>query len=61
MKIRPLSLRAFDARHMMIDADLAEGEQVEPLIRRLLENPAVAYIHAHNAKRGCYSGKIERA
>jgi hypothetical protein len=46
---------------MMIDADLAEGEQVEPIIRRLLENPAVAYIHAHYAKRGCYSGKIERA
>lgn len=61
MKIRPLSLRAFDARHMMIDADLAEGEQVEPIIRRLLENPAAAYIHAHYATRGCYSGKIERA
>jgi hypothetical protein len=61
MKIRPLSLRAFDAGHMMVDADLAEGEQVEPLIRRLLANPEVAYIHAHNAKRGCYSGKIERA
>ena len=61
MKNRPLSLRAFDARHMMIDADLAEREQVEPLIMRLLANPDVAYIHAHNAKRGCYSGRIERA
>jgi len=61
MKIRALSLRAFDAEHMMIDADLAEGEQVEPLIRRLLAKPEVAYIHAHYAKRGCYSGRIERA
>jgi hypothetical protein len=61
MKVRPLSLRAFDAGHMMVDADLAEGEQVEPLIRRLLANADVAYIHAHYAKRGCYSGKIERA
>ena len=61
MKIRLLSLRAYDADHMMIDADVAEGEQVESLIRRLLDNPEVAYIHAHNAKRGCYSGKIERA
>ena len=42
-------------------AELAEGEQVEPIIRRLLENPAVAYIHAHNAKRRCYSGRIDRA
>jgi hypothetical protein len=61
MKIRLMSLRAYDAAGMMIDADVAEGEAVEPLIQRLLANPEVAYIHAHNAKRGCYSGKIERA
>ena len=61
MRIRPLSLRAYDGRHMMIDADIAEGDGVEALIRRMLANPAVAYIHAHNAKRGCYSGRIERA
>ena len=61
MRARIMSLRAFDAEHMMIDADLAEGAEVEPLIRRLLANPKVAYIHAHNANRGCYSGKIERA
>ena len=61
MKARTLSLRAFDADHMMIDADLAEGDQAEPLIRRLLGNPEVAYVHAHYAKRGCYAGKIERA
>jgi hypothetical protein len=61
MKLRVLSLRAYDAAHMMIDADLAEGDAVEPLIRRLLGNPGVAYIHAHYAKRGCYSGRIERA
>jgi hypothetical protein len=61
MKIRLMSLRAYDADDMMIDADVAEGEAVEPLIERLLANDKVAYIHAHNAKRGCYSGKIERA
>jgi hypothetical protein len=61
MRGRLLSLRAYDAEHMMIDADVAEGDAVEPLIRRLLANPKVAYVHAHNAKRGCYSGKIERA
>ena len=61
MKIRLMSLRAYDSGHMMIDADVAEGDSVEPLIERLLANPKVAYIHAHNAKRGCYSGKIERA
>jgi hypothetical protein len=61
MRLRLLSLRAYDAQHMMIDADVVDGREVEPVIRRLLANPDVAYIHAHNAKRGCYSGLIERA
>lgn len=60
MKNRPLSLRAFDEAGMMIDADLATGDDVEPLIARFFANPDVAYIHAHNAKRGCYSGRIDR-
>ena len=58
---RLLSLRAYDARGMMIDADVVEGAAVEDVIARLLDNSAVAYIHAHNAKRGCYSGLITRA
>lgn len=61
MRVRLLSLRAYDAQHMMIDADVVDGREVEPVIHRLLANPEVAYIHAHNAKRGCYSGLIERA
>lgn len=61
MRVRLLSLRAYDAQHMMIDADVVDGREVEPVIERLLANPQVAYVHAHNAKRGCYSGLIERA
>ncbi len=58
---RLLSLRAYDERGMMLDADVVEGAAVEGLIERLLDNPDVASIHAHNAKRGCYSGLITRA
>ena len=61
MRARLLSLRAFDASGMMLDADVVDGEAVEPLIARLLANAEVSYIHAHNAKRGCYSGRIDRA
>ncbi len=60
MRARLLSLRAFDARGMMLDADVVEGAAVEPLIARLLANADVSYIHAHYAKRGCYSGRIDR-
>ena len=58
---RLLSLRAYDGQGMMIDADVVEGAEVETVIHRLLENPAVDYLHAHNAKRGCYAGRISRA
>jgi hypothetical protein len=61
MRIRPLSLRAFDAKDMMVDADLVEGAEAEAPIERFLADPRVAYIHAHYARRGCYAGRIDRA
>jgi hypothetical protein len=61
MRTRLLSLRAYDAEGMMLDADVVEGKEVESVIARFFRSPHVAYIHAHNAKRGCYSGRIERA
>jgi hypothetical protein len=60
MRIRLLSLRAFSDDGMMIDADVAEGIAMEPVIMRMFANPAVSYIHAHNARQGCYSGRIDR-
>jgi hypothetical protein len=61
MRRRLLSLRAFDAQGMMIDADVVEGAQVEPLIERLLGDARTAYVHAHYARRGCFAARIERA
>jgi len=61
LRIRPISLRAFDASGMMVDADLSSGPELETAIRRLLGNPAAAYVHAHYAKRGCYAARIDRA
>ncbi|MCR5879923.1 DUF1203 domain-containing protein [Phenylobacterium sp. J367] len=61
LAVRPMiSLRAFDAAGMMVDAALAPGSALEPEIRRLLDRPDTAYIHAHNAGRGCYAARIER-
>jgi hypothetical protein len=61
IRIRPISLRAFDAAGAMVDADLVDGREIEPLIERFLANPDVAYLHAHYAKRGCYAARIDRA
>lgn len=60
MRRRLLSLRAYDASGQMLDADVVEGRECEALIHRLFANSEVAYIHAHNAKRGCYAGRIDR-
>ena len=61
MRTRLLSLRGFDADGMMVEADVVPGTEVEELIDRLFANSDVAYIHAHNAKQGCYAGRIDRA
>jgi hypothetical protein len=61
MRGRLLSLRAYDEAGMMVDADVLEGKAIEDAIGRFFANPAIAYIHVHNAKRGCYSGRIDRA
>jgi len=61
IRTRLLSVRAFDAGHMMIDADVAEGTRAEEIFERLLANPAASYLHVHNARRGCYAARVERA
>ena len=58
---RLVSVRAFDARHMMIDAEVIEGARAAALFDRMLANGAASYLQVHNAKRGCYSARVERA
>ena len=61
MQRRVISLRAFDEKGMLIDADLTDGRELKPLITRLLGDPRAAYLHAHYAKPGCYAARIDRA
>jgi hypothetical protein len=61
LRVRTISLRAFDASHYMADAALVDGRELEREIERLLSQSQVAYIQAHYATRGCYAGRIERA
>jgi hypothetical protein len=62
LAVRPaISLRAFDEAGMMVDAEIARGSDLVPVIQRMFGQDAVAYIHAHNAGRGCYAARIDRA
>lgn len=61
LQVRPLSVRAFDSIHWMVDAELCDGRDLDGLVRRLLANEAVDYLQVHFAKRGCYAARVERA
>lgn len=61
MRRRLLSLRAFNATHHLVDADVVHGREVEPVLQRLLADARVAYLHAHYAKPGCFAARIDRA
>ena len=57
---RLLSVRAFDASGMMIDADVIDGERLETLIEYMLANESTDNLHIHNAKLGCYAALVKR-
>ncbi|WP_165820257.1 DUF1203 domain-containing protein [Microvirga sp. KLBC 81] len=61
LKNRLLSLRAYDAAALIVDAEVAEGETVVEVIGRFLADPQVAHVDAHFARRGCFAARIERA
>ena len=60
LRLRTLSLRAYTAAAMMIDAAIVEGPALESGIAHLFENPRVAYLHVHYAPTGCYACRVDR-
>jgi hypothetical protein len=57
---RMLSMRGFDEDGMMADALITKPGEADAGIRKLFANPEIAYIHVHNAARGCFSARVER-
>ncbi len=58
---RLLSVRAFDADGMMLDADVVDGAGVGEAINRCFGDERVEFLHLHNAKPGCYAARADRA
>ena len=61
LETRLISIRAFDDRHYMVDADVVEGSCLSVSIPAMLQDPRVAYLHLHNAKPGCFAARVTRA
>lgn len=61
LRTRLLSLRAYDARGMMIGADVLPGIELASGIAQLFALERSAYLHVHYAKPGCYACRVDRA
>jgi Protein of unknown function (DUF1203) len=54
------SVRAYDAAGTMVDAGVHTGIELQSVIERLFADSKVAYLHLHDAKRGCFSCQVDR-
>jgi hypothetical protein len=53
--------RAYDANYNMIDAEVANGNDPETVIEKLLQNPKTEFVDARSVTRGCFTFRILRA
>lgn len=58
---RALSVRGFDRRNMMIEADLVQGDILAEALNRQFSVSAVETVHIHCAGPGCFVAEARRA
>ena len=58
---RLISVRAFDDKHFLVNADVIDGSRLSESIPAMFQNPEVAYLHLHHAKPGCFAARVTRA
>ena len=58
---RVLSLRAYDAQAMMVEAKVINGAELETNIVGFFSDTRVTYLHIHNAGPGCYNCRVTPA
>lgn len=57
---RLLSARSYGTDAMMLDADVVDGTELEPLLERLFKDPRASFVHVHNARPGCFAVRVDR-
>lgn len=60
LRHRVLSIRAFDKKGRMKNADLVDGSDAETLIAQMFEDPQIEELHVHYAKPGCFAARVSR-
>ena len=59
LTVRQLSVRAFDADALMIDAAIVPGDELAATLSRMFD-AGCDHIHVHNATRGCWAVRVDR-
>ncbi len=57
---RPLSLRIYDRRNMMIEGLVIAGSELDDTLSDWFARPGVEQVHIHFAPRGCYLARAVR-
>jgi len=57
---RLISLRAYDSAHLMVAAEVCEGDAVSARLDRLFARAEVEYVQLHNARPGCFACEARR-
>ncbi len=57
---RPLSIRVYDARNMMIEGEVIDGADLDARLTHWFAFRHTAQIHIHFAPRGCYLARAVR-
>jgi hypothetical protein len=60
LRTLPLTLEAYGQDRWIIARERPAEAEIEAAIERLLDSPAVEYIHIRNTEAGCYIARIER-
>jgi Protein of unknown function (DUF1203) len=58
---RLLSVRAYDEKDLLVNAEVIDSAEIDQSIERLFADTSIAHLHVHNAGPGCYACRIERA
>jgi hypothetical protein len=53
-------LRAYNSHRALIAAEVANGDGLEAVIERFLQEPETAFIHVRSVSHGCYTLEVER-
>ena len=57
---RVMSVRAYSAKGMMVNAAVTPGKELKSQIEKFFNDAEISYLHLHNAGAGCYSCRVER-